>query len=280
VGEDRQVIGAYVRWHLRPRLAALAEKDRLNGVHVAHDRQQVNAAIAYLSELRAAGRRLAELTQSDVDALFAERPTHAVSLRNFLSFAVVSKRCQPVRLPCYRSRPRDPMEEDRRLELIQCLLADESLELGDRVAGLLVLALAQPVARIVSLHTDAVRCDGDVTIRLARSPAPLPEPMGSLVVSLVTREERLSGGEPGWLFPGRQAGEPLRQTTLSQRLRRIGVTCAGRRAALVALARELPAPVLIDVLGYSGSFAAQLLGELRVDWNAYAALKSRERRAS
>jgi len=51
-------------------------------------------------------------------------------------------------------------------------------------------------------------------------------------------------------------------------------------AALYALARELPAPVLVDVLGYSRSFTAQLLAELRVDWNAYAALKSRERRAS
>jgi hypothetical protein len=36
--------------------------------------------------------------------------------------------------------------------------------------------------------------------------------------------------------------------------------------------------VLVDVLGYS-RFAAQVLGGLRVGWNAYAALKARERRA-
>ncbi len=278
--EDRQVISAYVRWHLRPRRATLAERHQLNGVHVAHDRQQLNAAIACLAELRAAGRQLAELTQGEVDALFAERATYAVSLRNFLSFAVSSRRCGPLRLPCYRSRRRDLMAEERRLELIEQLLCDERLALGDRVAGLLVLALAQPVARIVALRSDAVVVDGDeVTIRLAKTPAPVPKPMGALILALLERGARGRPGPERWLFPGRRAGEPLRETTLSQRLRQIGVTCAGRRAALMALARQLPAPVLVDVLGYSRNFAAQVLGELRVDWNAYAALKAKERRA-
>ena len=280
--EDRRIAIAYLRWHLRPRLAELVDRDTLDAVHVRHARQSVNAALSYLAELRAEGHLLGDLTQGELDRLFAERGTRLAPLRNFLCFAVSSKRCPPLRIPCYRSKVREPMAEAERLEKINGLLENEEIAIADRVAGLLVLALAQPAARIARLPVDAVCASGDeVTVLLARTPAPLPVPMGSLVAALATqRREHAEEGFACWLFPGRRAGEPIVQPALSQRLRRIGVTCTGRRAALYALARELPAPVLVDVLGYSRSFTAQLLAELRVDWNAYAALKSRERRAS
>lgn len=278
--EDSQVIGTYVRWHLRSRLATLAERGELCSAHVSHGQHYTNVAIAYLAELRTGGRLLEDLDQADVDLLFAERPVFAASLRNFLAFAVSSRRCSRLRLPCYRAPRRELMSEECRQELVSRLAEDDSLALGDRVAGLLVLALAQPVARIVSLRTDAVgSVGGEVTIRLAKTPAPLPEQMGALVVELAERARRRTNPSL-WLFPGRRAGEPLRQAVLTQRLRQLGVTCTGRRAALMALARHLPAPVLVDVLGYSRNFVAQVLSELRVDWSGYAALKARERRAS
>lgn len=103
--------------------------------------------------------------------------------------------------------------------------------------------------------------------------------MGALVTALADQSRSRQIGAPScWLFPGRRAGEPMRQAVLTGRLRRIDVTCRGRRAVLEALARDLPAPVLTDVLGYSSGFVGQVLSELRIDWNAYAALKSRERR--
>jgi hypothetical protein len=280
--EDRRIALAYLRWHLRPRLAELVDRGSLDAVHIGHARQSMNAALSYLAELRAEGRLLGDLTQGELDRLFAERGTRLASLRNFLCFAVSSKRCPSLRIPCYRSKVREPMAEVERLEKIDELLENEEAALADRVAGLLVLCLAQPVARIARLSADAVGRSGDeVTVLLAQTPAPLPEPMGSLVAALATqRREHAEEGVACWLFPGRHAGETIVQPALSQRLRQVGITCTGRRAALYALARELPAPVLVDVLGYSRSFTAQLLSELRVDWNAYAALKSKERRAS
>jgi len=279
--ENRQLITAYLRWHQRPRLASFAGAGALDAVRVAHARQQLNAAVSYLGELGTAGKRLVELSQSDVDALFAERGTYAVSVRDFLLWAARSKRCPQLALPCYRSRRRSTMAEDRRLELVRWLLDDERVDLADRVAGLLVLSLAQPVARIARLKADAVgRCGGEVTLRLAKTPAPLPPPVGALVTMLAERSATSPrAGSSDWLFPGRLAGEPAEPKTLTTRLRRIGVTCTGRRAALAALAHDLPAPVLVDVLGYSRSFATQFLNELRVDWNGYAALKARERQA-
>ena len=280
--EDRRVALAYLRWHLRPRLAELLDRGTLDAVHVGHARQSMNAALAYLAELRDEGHVLGDLTQGELDRLFAERGTRLAPLRNFLCFAVSSKRCPALRVPCYRSKVRQPIEEVDRLERIDELLENEAIALADRVAGLLVLALAQPVARIARLSAGAVGWrENEVTVLLARTPAPLPEPMGALIAALAKqRREHTGEGAACWLFPGRRVGEPIVQPALSQRLRQIGVTCTGRRAALYALARELPAPVLVDVLGYSRSFTAQLLSELRVDWNAYAALKSRERHAS
>lgn len=279
--DDRRAVLAYLRWHQRPRLATFAEAGKLDAVRVAHARQQINAAAVFLEQLRANGQGLETLAQGDVDALFADMPARAVSVRDFLLWAVRLGRCPRLRIPCYRSKSLDQMPEEHRLEVVQRLLHDTSLDLGDRVAGLLVLMLAQRVARIARLRIDDVGRDGDeVTLRLARTPAPLPGPLGALVGVLVEqRRSQHQAGSNRWLFPGRPFGQPAGAKTLATRLRKVGVTRRGRRAALAVLAGERPAPMLVDVLGYSRNFAAQCITELRVDWRAYAALKARDRYA-
>lgn len=41
------------------------------------------------------------------------------------------------------------------------------------------------------------------------------------------------------------------------------------------LAREVPAPILADLVGCGANTAAKLAHELRVDWSGYAALRAR-----
>ncbi|MDH6120448.1 hypothetical protein [Kitasatospora sp. GAS204B] len=56
-------------------------------------------------------------------------------------------------------------------------------------------------------------------------------------------------GQPPWLFPGVVPGRPLSRKAFNDRLARQGIhTRAARTAALIALATELPAPVLADLL--------------------------------
>ncbi|MCP9490768.1 MAG: hypothetical protein MSC31_12975 [Solirubrobacteraceae bacterium MAG38_C4-C5] len=50
-----------------------------------------------------------------------------------------------------RAQPRghtDPLHAEERLRVVGSLLADESLDLRDRVAGCLVLIFAQPITRL------------------------------------------------------------------------------------------------------------------------------------
>jgi len=71
------------------------------------------------------------------------------------------------------------------------LLHDDALSTRDRLAGLLVLLYAQPVARISRLTTDHVTIDGTtVRIQLGSAPIALPEPVADLTQELLTRKQR------------------------------------------------------------------------------------------
>jgi len=66
-----------------------------------------------------------------------------------------------------------------------------------------------------------------------------------------------------WLFPGGQTGQHLSAQQMGVRLRRVGVSPQlARNTALIALAGELPAVVLANLLGFSVKRA--------VTWNAEA----------
>lgn len=235
--EERRVVASYLRWHLRPRLVDFADAGLLRAGQIGHARECVNAAISCLRELGGAGSHLGALTQADVDALFAERTDGP--LRNFLVWAIRTERCPALTFPSGRSCQRASLSEDRRLELVRSFVTDADVALEVRVAALLVLLLAQPITRVVTLQVDDVGDQaGEVVLALAHTPAPLPGPLAPLVLALAAQAgARARSGATPWLFPGHTDGRPAAAQTLQKRLHRLGVpVSAGRRAALVALA--------------------------------------------
>ena len=103
------------------------------------------------------------------------------------------------------------VDADARWRLARRLLHDEDFDPADRVAGILVVLYAQPVARIARLRASDVRLtdDRDTLLRLARDELLMPEPLGSLVRRLPHRRQHGASAtllEDPWLFPGRQAG--------------------------------------------------------------------------
>jgi len=69
------------------------------------------------------------------------------------------------------------LDVQSRWEAARRLLHDDSIGGRDRLAGVLVLLYAQPVARISRLTTDQITIDGTtVRIRLGSAPITLPEP--------------------------------------------------------------------------------------------------------
>jgi hypothetical protein len=84
-----------------------------------------------------------------------------------------------------------------------------------------------------------------------------------------------------WLFPGGMPGHPITASRLAERLRALGIPSqAGRRAALIDLAAQIPAAVLADLLGLHPTTATHWISQAGGDWSRYAAELARDRHQS
>jgi integrase len=175
------------------------------------------------------------------------------------------------------------LDDQARWDAARRLLHDDTLNARDRLAGLLVLLYAQPVARISRLTTGHVTTDGmTVRIRLGPAPITLPGPVADLTRQLLDgkRGHATTGaGNPSpWLFPGGQPGRPISATHLGQRLKDLGIQPGqARSTALFQLATELPAALLARMLGIHIDVAVAWQHASAGDWMAYAADVSRRR---
>jgi hypothetical protein len=277
-GADRQALATYVAWHHHRRLTRQLADGTLKPSTWGTARQQVSAAVDFLTWLRNGGTALAGCDQHDLDVWFANGPSTRNAARRFITFAVQRRICQPLRLPAPQHGQPNALPHHERIALIRRLFTDDTLATVDRVAGLLVLLYAQPVARISRLPVDAVTVTGQqVRLQIAAEQLPLPEPLGDLTARLAAQRRNMgTAANPtsSWLFPGRLPGQPITAKQLLSRLRTLGVTRAARTAAFDQLLRDIPAPVLADLVGCNPRFAAERASVLATDWATYAALRA------
>lgn len=104
----------------------------------------------------------------------------------------------------------------------------------------------------------------------------VPAPLATLLGALIDTPRAYIGvGAPAttpWLFPGLLPGRPLTPARLGQRLGKLGIDArAGRRAALIHLAAQLPAAVLADLLHLTPATAVRWVNNAGGDWSRYAA---------
>ncbi|MDT0347520.1 hypothetical protein [Streptomyces litchfieldiae] len=275
-GDHRQALHGYAVWHLLRRL-----RTRLKGTFVT-DQQAINlrlhvtAADAFLRWLEARGQTLATCTQPQVEAWAATKPSYVEEASGFIRWAVAHRYAHGLSAPALRwTGPAGPHDQDRRWADARRLLHDDTLAIADRVAGLLILLYAQKVSSICQLTTDHVsRDDGPIRLHLGSRPITLPEPVDALVEELVAtrRADTLLSSHSTWLFPGRQAGQPLHESQMIRRLRAVGVKPRqSRNTALFTLASQIPAAILAKVLGLHRSVAVQWQQASGGDWMAYAA---------
>jgi hypothetical protein len=102
----------------------------------------------------------------------------------------------------------------------------------------------------------------------------VPAPLDALLEELVAtrRTDTLITMATAWLFPGRQAGQSLRQSRMNKRLRAIGVRPRlSRNTALFTLTSEIPAAILAKMRGIHIRVAVQWQRAGGGDWMAYAA---------
>jgi hypothetical protein len=278
--EDRRLIRIYLRWRHHRELAARAAAGPLSASVVATARKRTRAGLRLLGWLRDRDTGLAQCRQADLDAWFSSvsNPWEAI---DFLGWAIRHRHCPQLALP-RPQRPTPPAaSQEQRSRLLARLLSDDNVELADRVAGSLVLTLAQPVSRVSALRlADIEERDGEAWLRLGNDPIPLPDPLGTLVLALTGQRRNMgTAANPTspWLFPGQAPGQPISPTQLGHRLTRLGVTRLSRQAAFHDLLTTVPAPVLARSLGYHPQTTARKADELGTNWASYAALKARQR---
>ncbi|MCA1679936.1 MAG: hypothetical protein LC777_13815, partial [Actinobacteria bacterium] len=268
---DRAHLTAYARWKLQP---DLARRLRTGQVHPTSHRwlyAKLRTAIKLTAWLHDQGRALDQLRQPLVDEWIAGAPSRALATRDFLDWAHHAG-LVPV-LHVSRPPPQTsatPIDQATRLRQARALLESDTLELPTRVAGCLVLLYGQRTTRIATLRTDDVDLHGrQVRLRLGQAPIELPEPLAGLVRGL---HERAPGP---WLLPGAKPGTHIGSERIRCRLRQLGIRPErSRPAALLALAANVPAPILGELLGYCDDTASHWRRAAAGDWARYASLAS------
>jgi hypothetical protein len=279
--EQRQVLRRYATWHLLRRL-----RGRNKGRAVTHEqsnivKQQVRSAVALLDWLDSRNLTLGTCGQAALDEWVAALPSRRRDAGNFVRWAA-RQRLTPVSLPAVRwNGPSRALDDDARWDAARRLLHDDTAGTRDRLAALLVLLYAQPVARVARLTKAQVAASGD-TVQISLGPAPitLPEPIASLARQLLDGRQghaTTGAGSPSpWLFPGGHPGRPVSSGRLGQSLKDLGIHPGqARSTALLQLATELPAALLARMLGIHIEVAVQWQKISSGDWAAYAADVSR-----
>jgi hypothetical protein len=272
----RQLVHAFATWHVIRRLRHRAQTASRPRTYTASARREIKAAAAFLAWLAARGTTLAACRQADIDGWLATGPA-ACNARGFVAWAAGQGHCPALEVPRPARQAGTAISPEQRWELVTRLLHDGGLQVTDRVAGCLVLLFGQNMTRIAALTTSDVISRGqDVSVRLGRHEVPVPSPLGRLLLTLIHDGKPYTGigSRPGsrWLFPGLLPGRPITPARLAERLRALGIPAkAGRRAALIGLAAQIPAAVLADLLGLHPTTAVTWMRQAGGDWSRYAA---------
>ncbi|MGC5006730.1 hypothetical protein [Streptomyces sp. DT203] len=271
--EHHRLLQHFATWRLLRRLREKAEKQPLGKSQADHARRQFNEARAFLTWLASRSRSPDRCRQEDLDAWHVHS-NHAAA--TFLRWCTTSGHLPKLtHAPHVVGSKNVSLDHARRANDLRRVLQDDDLPLRTRIAAALILLYAQPVTRLVRLTTDHVADEGStITIAFGEPPSLLPAPVADLVRAYLRGDGRLRHANPRnayWLFPGRQAGQPMSPGTLREHLRAAGVSPrAARVTALRHYLQHAPPPVVAKALGYDDVTTAMVAAEVGAPWSRYA----------
>jgi hypothetical protein len=272
-----QMIRPFATWGVFRRLRKKAERGQLTENAAKWARLRIRAALNFLEWLDDHGADLEGVTQADIDLWLASGATTRYAVRDFLAWCRARRVISGVKVPLRQTMAAvEPLHDDDRWSNVDDLLHDDGIDLDVRVAGLFTLLFGQHLSRVVRLKvTDLIIADGRVAVRFGVDEVVLPPVLDGLVLRLMERRGHSITRSEQWLFPGGSPGRHITAERLRERLAERGLSLRStRNAALMALAAELPVPVLADLLGLHVNTSVAWVRAARGDWSAYAASKS------
>lgn len=281
-----QLLRPYAHWHLLRRARRRAAQRRRPAEPGSFLRTRVLVALEFLAWLDEHGLDLGGLRQEGLDRWLDAGNTRTYAIRYFLSWTTSRGLTGKLTVPSIpRQQPSQLMGEDGRWQLLKRCLTDSTMALDTRAAGALILLFGLHASHVRHLTaTQLTRRDDSSYLTIDQHPILLPPRLARLLHQLAeaphTRAAltRTNRGEP-WLFPGLVPGRPTSQTGLSSKLLPQGIdTRPARNAALVALAGDLPAPVLASILGLHPNTAVRWAGFAKTSWADYLAARAADLR--
>ncbi|MEU8226184.1 hypothetical protein [Kribbella sp. NPDC048915] len=291
--QHAHLIRPFTHWHLLPRARRRARRRRFTIYSARTPRVQVLAALELLNWLNDEGTTLDRIDQHDIDRWLSTGPPRRYEAAQFLHWAASHHlTATPLTIPTRRAKSPGPFldTEQQAIQLRRCI-HDTTLPLDVRVAGTLILLFGVPAPRIATLTTDNITTDAateddeqrdlPTCLTLGDTPLQLPPALTRLIQQLLDQRSDPSAishgtghvtGSTPYLFPGMIAGQPSSPSALTHKLRRHGITAyAARNSALRALAEQLPASVLADLLNIHISTAINWARQTKTDWTSYIA---------
>ena len=165
-----------------------------------------------------------------------------------MRWAGATRRLPTLTFPHRRTRSSATLDQEHRLRLLNSCFQQHTAPVAHRVAAILLLLYAQPVARISRLRTTDIRDNGnDMAITFDTDAVPVPPPIAQLLRQhLGDRPNMQTAANPAspWLFPGLWAGQPLTADRMNHQLRNLGIPLRqDRNSALRQLVQDMPPAV-------------------------------------
>jgi hypothetical protein len=284
--EVASVIEQFARWHHLPRLRKIAkETDRNLDSPTRNAKQEITEAGKFLIWLRSDFDLVpAAMTQWHIDLYLEGGTSTRKIIRNFVTWFRKGRGGKSkLHVPPRYAKTEPGISHTQRLQLIRNAIEMDQVALSTRIAALIHLLWATPIARITTLKTgDVVLSPAGMTIALGTTPAEILEPLAPLFWTYLANPSNQQTTNVGtdWLFPGFRAGQPIVPHTLQRRLRVLGVDPQrSRNAGLRNLTAQIDVRSLSDLLGYSTITLANHAGQAGGHMSDYVEAKRAARAA-
>jgi hypothetical protein len=272
-------IERFARWHVLRKLRTATRTGTATQKGAEHARAVILAAVRLTNWLAQHELDLATMRQGDLEQYLHAYPRRAAPITTFLRWADSTGASTAVAVPRQPTAlPKITVSDEDRWRHVEQLLHDNTLRTYVRVAGLLTLLFAQPLARICRMRADQVTVhpDGRVTLTFDTLAIEAPEPLDQLLLEQLANRGQASYVSRGgtWLFPGGIPGRHLVTENIRSQLVERGIQpSSARNAAMFALAAEVPTPILADILGLGTNTAARWATLAARDWSQYTAAR-------
>ena len=195
---------SYASWKLLRDVARRAEHNDLNANAAGSARARLRGAIELTTWLHEQNRTLADLRQDMLERWLLDGGPSGLAIAGFIEWLRKTKVITALHVPrAPRPLKLNTVHDSTRWALLRRLLADETLDLRERVAGGLLLLYAQPITKMTRLRREHVILNDDdqVLIALGQEPIPLPAPLATLAIRLrdapsPARDDRRDDDQP------------------------------------------------------------------------------------